>query len=98
MGLRFRKSIKLGKGVKLNLGKKGVGLSFGTKGARVSLNSSGRKTATFGIPGTGLSYSTSLGSKKKTKSKAQSRKITIKCPNCGSTNCSSSTGTYENYA
>ena len=69
MGLNFRKSINLGKGFKLNIGKKSVGISGGVKGARVSINSSGRKTATFSIPGTGLSYTVNLGKKKSSKKK-----------------------------
>lgn len=69
MGLNFRKSINLGKGFKLNIGKKSVGISGGVKGARVSVNSSGRKTATFSIPGTGLSYTVNLGKKKSSKKK-----------------------------
>lgn len=69
MGLNFRKSINLGKGFKLNIGKKSVGISGGVKGARVSINSSGRKTATFSIPGTGLSYTMNLGKKKSSKKK-----------------------------
>lgn len=69
MGLNFRKSINLGNGFKLNIGKKSVGISGGVKGARVSVNSSGRKTATFSIPGTGLSYSMNLGKKKSSKKK-----------------------------
>ena len=60
MGLNFRKSINLGKGFKLNIGKKSIGISGGVKGARVSMNSKGRKTATFSLPGTGLSYSINL--------------------------------------
>ena len=58
MGLRFRKSIKIAPGVRLNLGKKSVGISAGVKGARVSVNSSGRVTKSVGIPGTGVSYVT----------------------------------------
>lgn len=65
MGLRFRRSIKILPGVKLNLGKKSAGVSAGTTGARYSVNSSGRKTSTVGIPGTGLSYSKSSGGGKK---------------------------------
>ena len=57
MGYRFRKSVKIAPGVRLNIGKKSVGISAGVKGARVSVNSSGRKTTTVGLPGTGLSYS-----------------------------------------
>lgn len=60
MGLNFRKSINLGKGFKLNIGKSSIGISGGVKGARVSMNSKGRKTATFSLPGTGLSYSINL--------------------------------------
>ncbi|KAE9634425.1 MAG: hypothetical protein PWP07_299 [Epulopiscium sp.] len=65
MGLRMRKSIKLGKGVRVNFGKKGASLSFGTKGLRYSIHSSGRRTSSIGIPGTGISYVTSSGGKKR---------------------------------
>ena len=44
MGLRFRKSIKLGNGAKLNINKKSVGLSVGGKVARYTVNSLGRRT------------------------------------------------------
>ena len=56
MALRYRKSINLGGGVRLNVGKKSAGLSAGTKGLRYSASSSGRRTASAGIPGTGLGY------------------------------------------
>lgn len=56
MGLRFRKSINLGHGFRINLSKKGVGVSGGIKGARCSINSSGRMTRSIGIPGSGLYY------------------------------------------
>lgn len=72
MGLRFRKSIKILPGVKLNLGKKSAGVSVGTTGARYSVNSSGRKTSTVGIPGTGLSYSNSSGGGKKSDKSSKS--------------------------
>ena len=71
MGLRFRKSIKLGKHTRLNLNKKSFGVSFGGKGARFTLNSKGRRTSTFGIPGTGLSYTTTSGGR--TRSPVQAR-------------------------
>jgi len=54
MGTRFRKSIKITPGVKLNLNKKSVGFTIGTRNARVTLNSRGRMTTSVGIPGTGL--------------------------------------------
>lgn len=67
MGFNFRKSINLGGGVKLNLGKKSVGISAGVKGARVSVNSKGRKSATLSIPGTGISYTRTSTKKRKPK-------------------------------
>jgi tetratricopeptide (TPR) repeat protein len=45
----------------MNVGKRSVGVSVGTHGARYSRSSSGRRTATLGAPGTGLSYSQSRG-------------------------------------
>ena len=51
MGLRFRKSINLGGGFRLNLNKKSVGLSVGTKGVRYSVNSDGRKITVDGMEG-----------------------------------------------
>ena len=62
MGMRFRKSIKLGGGTKLNLSKSGVGISTGVKGFRVSKNTSGRSRVTSSLPGTGLSYVNEFGS------------------------------------
>lgn len=58
MPFRFRKSISLGKGLRVNLGKRGASLSLGGRGATVNLSGRGTRT-TVGIPGTGLSYSTS---------------------------------------
>jgi hypothetical protein len=66
MGLRFRKSIKIVPGVRLNVGKKSAGLSFGGKGLRYSINSRTGGRLTASIPGTGLSYTTSVGRKRRT--------------------------------
>ena len=54
MSLRFRKSMKLMPGVRLNFGKETVGMSFGIPGMRYTINSKGRRTFSSGIPGTGL--------------------------------------------
>lgn len=54
MSLRFRKSMKLLPGVRLNFSKETVGLSFGVPGMRYTMNSKGRRTVSTGIPGTGL--------------------------------------------
>lgn len=56
MGLRFRKSINLGGGAKINLSKSGVGYSIGTKGARITKKASGGSKTTLSVPGTGISY------------------------------------------
>lgn len=68
MGLRFRKSFKIAPGVRVNLNKKSASISVGTKGARITKSTSGRTTTTVGIPGTGISYSKSHTSKRKTSS------------------------------
>ena len=65
MGLRFRKSVKIAPGVRLNFSKKSTSVSFGGKGARYTVSSTGRKTASVGIPGTGLSYVETVSGKKK---------------------------------
>ncbi len=67
MGFRFRKSIKVAPGVKVNLNKKSIGATVGTKGAHYTVNSKGKKTTTVGVPGTGFSYTSSSGSSKKRK-------------------------------
>lgn len=48
MGLRFRKSVKIAPGVRLNISKKSVGISAGVNGYRKSINSSGRVTTSIG--------------------------------------------------
>ena len=64
MGLRFSKSIKLGKGVNLNLSKSGVGMSVGTKGLRVGTGPRGSRISAS-IHGTGIGYEKRFGLGKK---------------------------------
>ena len=59
MGMRFRKSKKIAPGVRVNLNVKSASISIGPKGFKKTFSTSGRTTTTVGIPGTGLSYSTS---------------------------------------
>lgn len=70
MGLRFRKSIKIAPGVKLNLNKKSTSITFGKKGFHHTISSTGKKASTIGIPGTGLSYSTTNNKNKSHSSSA----------------------------
>lgn len=65
MGFRFRKSINLGGGFRVNLSKSGVGYSLGTKGARITKTAKGTKRTTLSIPGTGISYVSETSGKKK---------------------------------
>lgn len=56
MGLRLRKSVSLGKNLRINASKSGIGYSIGIKGARATKLSNGRKRATLSIPNSGISY------------------------------------------
>ena len=63
MGFNFRKRIKLGKYINLNLSKSGPSLSIGKKGMRQSINMKGVGRTTLSIPGTGLYYTKTLSAK-----------------------------------
>lgn len=54
-GVRFRKTVGVAPGVKVNLSKTGVSTSLGGHGATVNIGTKTR-SVTLGIPGTGLSY------------------------------------------
>ena len=60
MSMRFRKSIKLAPGLRLNVSKSGTSWSVGPRGASVSFGNRGA-FASAGIPGTGLSFREKLG-------------------------------------
>lgn len=64
MGFRFRKSIKIAPGVKVNLNKKSAGITFGGKGFHYTVDTKGKTTKSVGIPGTGLYYSATSGGSK----------------------------------
>lgn len=67
MGLRFRRSVRLMPGVRVNFGTRGASVSLGGRGASYTIGS-GRRTATVGIPGTGLSFSQSISTTPRTRS------------------------------
>ncbi len=73
MGLRFRKSVTIAPGVKLNFGKTGASISVGTKGLHANLHTSGKLTGTASLPGTGISYVKSTNVKKTAKNLKESR-------------------------
>ena len=59
MSFRFQKRIRLFKGLTLNLSKAGTSWTIGGRGASVNLKD-GKATGNVSIPGTGLSYRSSL--------------------------------------
>ena len=83
--LNFRRRIKILPGVTLNLSKSGVSTSVGRRGAKVTLGGSRGPRATVGIPGTGLSYTMTPGSKKsagRKPPKGSRQGLVIVCPQC----------------
>ena len=56
MGWRYRKSINLGLGFRINLSKSGIGYSWGFPGYRTTKLANGGTRQTYSIPGTGISY------------------------------------------
>ena len=63
MSLRFRRTVTLLPGVRLNISKTGFSLSIGPRGASLTLGKRGL-FANLGLPGTGLSYRSRVGGKK----------------------------------
>jgi Protein of unknown function (DUF4236) len=64
LSLRFRRSIKLLPGVRINLGKTGASLSLGSRGASITVGKRG-VYSNVGMPGTGISWRTkAIGSGK----------------------------------
>ena len=70
MGFRIRKSISLGKGVRVNLGKNGISsVTFGKRGApHVTVGKRGTYVGAS-VPGTGISYSQKISDEKPAKAK-----------------------------
>lgn len=56
MGIRYRKSINLGGGFRVNISKSGIGYSWGVKGYRVTKTAKGTIRRTMSIPGVGVSF------------------------------------------
>jgi uncharacterized protein DUF4236 len=68
MGFRFRRSVKLIPGLRLNLSKSGVSLTAGVPGAHLNFSPRGART-TFGVPGSGFSWSQNLNPGQQTTSR-----------------------------
>jgi len=59
MGFRFRKSVRLAPGIRVNFGRKSASVSMGVKGLTLSKGTKGSRL-TASLPGTGLGYSMPL--------------------------------------
>jgi hypothetical protein len=64
MGWSFRKSFNFGP-FRMTLGKTGVSYSVGARGFRTGINAKGRPYTSVTIPGTGLRYSKTHGTRQK---------------------------------
>lgn len=77
MGYRFRKSINLGGGFKINLSKSGIGYSWGIPGLRYTKLANGRERHTYSIPGTGISYVEDVSSGKRHQNNTQNTQASV---------------------
>jgi hypothetical protein len=59
VGFRFRKSLRIASGIRLNLSGSGLSTTLGGRGASLNVGSRGSR-ATVGVLGSGISYSTKL--------------------------------------
>ncbi|MBF6605931.1 MAG: DUF4236 domain-containing protein [Chloroflexi bacterium] len=75
MSLRFRRSIRIAPGIRINLTKTGLGLTVGPRGAHYSVHSSGRRTRSAGLPGTGLYYQSRSGGGVRRATSARARMV-----------------------
>ena len=64
MPFRFRRSIRIAPGIRLNLGRRGVSASAGGREGHISVGTRGAR-ATATVPGTRLSYTTSAGRRRR---------------------------------
>jgi hypothetical protein len=80
MGFRFRKSVKLFPGVRVNLSKTGIGFSAGVPGFRYTKRADGKNQQTVSFPGTGISHVT-IESPEQSGSETSHK--TAACPDCG---------------
>ena len=80
--MRFGKSIKLGKGIKVNFSKSGPSLTAGVPGLSINIGGKGAYINT-GIPGTGISKRTKIGGSGKTAAKKTAAKSSAKKSDVG---------------
>ena len=82
MGFRFRRTLKIAPGIRLNFGKKGISTSIGPRGAKITLGKDGVRT-TVGLPGSGMSYTHYERYPNNTNAASNAIPFTPTCPQCG---------------
>lgn len=83
--LSFRRRVKILPGLTLNFGKSGITTSIGPRGAKMTFGGERGSRATFGIPGTGISYTVVSGRKRlqgKKPPRGYSLGKVVICPRC----------------
>lgn len=91
MGLRFRRSVTLCKGVKLNFGKTGMSVSVGQKSYRKTFHQNGNVTTTVGLPGTGIYWTDTKRHNKENNAKQNNNEL----PSVDENNRTYSTGSAD---
>ena len=73
MGFRFQKRIGIGSFGRINISKSGVSLTEGVRGAHITLGKTPR--ITLGLPGSGLSWTQTLGGRGRRAAQAVSQPL-----------------------
>lgn len=79
MGFRFRRSVRLFPGVRVNFSLSGVSVSAGVPGAMINIGPRGSRL-TMGLPGTGISYTHNLSSPRPAKRSSPHAEIYLGSP------------------
>ena len=82
--LRFRRSIRIAPGIRLNVGKRGISTSVGVRGLHETVHISGAHRTSIGIPGTGLSYIAQSSARSRPRSSGTSRSVSRPVAEAGS--------------
>ena len=72
MGIRYRRSVKIMPGVRINFSKSGISTTIGPRGASVNIGKNGTYLNT-GIPGTGIYMRERIGGQAKTRQSSSAR-------------------------
>lgn len=70
MAFKFRRTLKIAPGLRLNLTHRGVSARVGTKGAGYTVNANGSQHISAGVPGSGIHVSKQVTPPRKRKKKS----------------------------